>query len=129
MGHYTIQVNKTDQTHLGITTPWQIYAHAVLLQGIKIAVDFYQREMVKFNSVLDHVKIFFDDTAMLVRDAFDEHVDEIDEVLTRMETTGLKLNIQKSKLVVTQAKHLGCIVSTDGFSPDPAKIQGLVAIK
>ena len=37
--------------------------------------------------------------------------------------------MKKSKWAVTQEKHLGCIVPTDGRSPDLAKIQGLVAMK
>ena len=76
----------------------------MLPQGAKIAVEFYEREIVKLNSGLDHVKIFLDDTATLCRNSFDEDVRELDEELTRMETSGLKVNMKKSKWVVTQAK-------------------------
>ena len=61
--------------------------------------------MVKLNSGLDRAKIFLNDAAMLGRDTFDEHVDEIDEVLTRMDAAGLQVNIQKSKWAVAQEKY------------------------
>ena len=75
MGHYATQVDETDQTHLEIIAPWQIYVCNALLQRIKIAVDFYQRETVQLNSGLDRVKILLDDTDVLGRNTFDEHVE------------------------------------------------------
>ena len=103
MGCCTAQVDKRDQTRLGITSPWKVYVLNVLPQGIKIAVNFYQREMVKLNSGLDHVKISLDDAAMLGRTTFDKRIEELDEVITRMETSGLQVNMQKSKWEVIQA--------------------------
>ena len=46
-----------------------------------------------------------------------------------METCGLQASIQKSKGSVQQAKNLVCVVTANGHSPDPKKIQGLVAMK
>ena len=85
--------------------------------------------MVKLNSGLYCAKIFLDETAALGLNAFDEHAEEIDEVLTRMETVGLQVNMQKSKWAVTQAKRLGSIAPAHGRSPEPAKTQGLVVMK
>ena len=95
----------------------------------KIAGDFYQREMVKLNSSLEHVKIFINDAAMLGRDTFNQRIEELDEALTRMETSGLQVSTQKSKWVAMQAKCLGCVVSANGYSPDSEKTQRLVAMK
>ena len=38
--------------------------HNKLSQGVKTAVDFCQREMVKLNEGLDRVKVFLDDTGI-----------------------------------------------------------------
>ena len=129
MGHCAVQFDETCQTCLGIITPWQIYAHNVLPQGMKIAVDFYQMEMVKLNSGLDHVKIFLEDTATLGRSALDEHAEEINEVLARLETAGSQVNMQKIKWAVIQEKCLGHVASTDGHNTAQAKIKGLVVMK
>ena len=56
-----------------------------LAQGIKILVNFYQREIAKSNNGLDHEKIILDDTEMLGLSALNNRVDELDEVLNRAE--------------------------------------------
>ena len=56
-----------------------------LAPGIKIVVNFYQREMAKSNNRLDHSKIILDDTEMLGLSALNNRVDELDEVLNRAE--------------------------------------------
>ena len=56
------------------------------------------------------------------------NLEEINEVLNRMEISGLQENIQKSKWSLTQEKCL-CIVSTNGHSPDPKKTHFLVTMK
>ena len=50
-------------------------------------------------------------------------------MLARIETSVLQANMRKIKWAATQAKCLGHVVSADGCSPDPDKIQGLVAMK
>ena len=53
--------------------------------------------MVKLNITLEHVEIFLDDATMLGRSTFDAHAEELAKVLTRMETSGLQVSIQKKK--------------------------------
>ena len=67
--------------------------------------------------------------ATLGHATFDERAEELDKALTIMETSGLQVNIQKSKWAVTQATCLGHVASTNGRSPDPKKTQGLVSMK
>ena len=68
-----------------------------LVQGIKIAVNFYQREMPKTNNGLDHAKIILDDTEMLGISALNDRVDELDEVLNQAEELVLEVSIKKKK--------------------------------
>ena len=93
MRYCTMQVEKESQTHIGVTTPWQTHTCNALPHGVKITVDFYQREMVKLNSGLDRVKMLLDETSALDRTTFDENFEELDEVLTRMETSGFQVSI------------------------------------
>ena len=78
--------------------------------------------MVKLNIGLDHA-------SMLGRTNFNEHFKELDEVLTRMETSDLQANVQKRKWTFQQVKYLGYIVTTKRHSPDPKQTQGLVGMK
>ncbi len=50
-----------------------------------------------------------------------EHNKRLDEVLARLEQTGLKLNAKKCHLVQEKCVILGHLVSKEGISTDPEK--------
>ena len=88
MGYYAMQVEEEDKECLGIITPHQIYVYDALPQGAKILADIFQREIMCLNEGLNYVKVFINDTAVVERGTFDEHLTELDEVLQRMEDAG-----------------------------------------
>ena len=65
MGYYAMQVKEEDQDYLGIITPWQMRIYNVLPQGLKIASDIFQREMVHLTENMDDAKVFIDDTGAI----------------------------------------------------------------
>ena len=85
--------------------------------------------MTQLNDRLDYVKVFLDDAGALEKDSFELHIEELDEVLTRIEDTGLQINVAKSKWAVKEVKCLGHIVTPNGCSFDPKKLQGLIDMK
>ena len=52
-----------------------------------------------------------------------EHIDRLDKVFSRLEKAGLKLNGLKCELFKTSVAHLGHVVSPQGVSVDPSKIE------
>ena len=129
MGYYAMEIEEEDRDYLGIITPKQIYTYNRLPQGVKIATDLYQREMVYVFDGLEYVKVFLDDETVIGRHDFDTHIKELDEVVTRMEDAELQLNIKKTKWCADKAAVLGFIITKDGYGPDPRKIQGLINMK
>ena len=75
--------------------------------------------MVKLNKGLECAKVFLNDTRVLGRNTFENHLEELDEVLIQMKEAGLQINISKSKWAVKEAKYLECIIAIEGYSPDP----------
>ena len=69
-------------------------------------VDFCQREMVKFNSDLDHETTFLDNVATLGRSVTDDHANDLEEVLNQVEESGLQMSTQKRKWPEQEAKCL-----------------------
>ena len=55
-----------------------------------------------------------------------EHLQLLDEVLTALEKSGLKLNPEKSKFCQTEVVVLGFLLSANGLSPDPHNIQKIL---
>ena len=88
-GYCAMSLIREDQQCVRIATPWVAHVCNKLLQGTKNAVEFHQREIVKLNEGLDCVKAFLDDAVILGKGNFAQHLEELDEVLTRMEETGL----------------------------------------
>ncbi|PIK40084.1 Retrovirus-related Pol polyprotein from transposon [Apostichopus japonicus] len=65
------------------------------------------------------------DDIIVYGNSFDKAVNRLSEVLTRLREAGLKLSAKKCHLFRTQVTYLGHIVSQDGISPDPRKIESV----
>ena len=66
--------------------------------------------------------IYLDDIVVFSR-TFEEHVERLTKVFERLIDAGLKLSPAKCSLFQDKLKYLGHIVSSEGISTDPAKIQ------
>ena len=65
---------------------------------------------------------FLDDVLCWGRD-FNEQYKHLDNVLTRLQSVGLKLKLKKCKLFETSICYLGHYVSKEGIRPDPSKLK------
>ena len=54
-----------------------------------------------------------------------EHTRHVDEVIRRLGTAGLQIDINKSEFYATKTKYLGLIISTDGMTMDPDKVEAI----
>ena len=73
---------------------------------------------LKWSSCLE----YFDDI-IAIGSTFSEHLKHLAAVLTHLRQSGLKLNPTKCKLCQQQVMFLGHIVSTQGISTDPEKVE------
>ena len=53
----------------------------------------------------------------------EEHLDQLREVLTRLQNAGLKIKPSKCHLMQTRVQYLGHIVSSKGIETDPEKVR------
>ncbi len=65
--------------------------------------------------------IYLDDIIIL-SSTFTDHVQRLDEVLTRLGNAGLKLKPSKCHLFRDEVFFLGHTITTDGVKPDPSKV-------
>jgi transposase InsO family protein len=68
--------------------------------------------------------IYLDDIVVFSR-TFDEHVERLEAILKRLESTGLKLKPSKCRLFQKRIKYLGHVISEEGVETDPDKIAAL----
>ena len=63
------------------------------------------------------------DDIVVFSQTFEEHVERLEKFFQRLIEAGLKLSLAKCHLCQDKLKYLGHVVSADGISIDPAKIQ------
>jgi hypothetical protein len=73
-------------------------------------------------------KVYLDDIIVFSR-TFDEHINDLREVLNRLRNANLKLKTSKCHFFQKELKYLGNIVSSQGIAPDRTEIEAIVQMK
>jgi len=77
---------------------------------------------LKWNTCL----VYLDDI-VIFSDSISQHLYRLEAVLQRLSDVNLKLKLNKCSFAATQLKILGYIVSANGLSPDPSKVNAVQA--
>ena len=95
-------------------------------QGITGAPATFQRLMEKAvgDRSLLKVLVYLDDLIVFGK-TLEEHEERLLKVLDRLGEVGLKLSVDKCQICLPRVKYLGHIVSPEGVTPDPDKIEAV----
>ena len=83
-----------------------------------------ERTMGELN--LRECLIFLDDI-LIFSENFEDHLDRLEAVFSRLKQHGLKLKPSKCEFFKTSVKYLGHVVSHSGVQTDPDKIEALAS--
>jgi hypothetical protein len=108
-----------------IVFPWNMgkYKYKCLPMGIKIAQDVFQNVMSKLVQDMEYVKIYLDDLLILTNISFKNHLLKLEMVLAILSTTGMRVNISKSKFFAEQIEYLGYWITRQGIQPIHNKVE------
>jgi len=122
-GYFQICIALEDQHKTTFTCPFGTYAYRKMPFGLCNAPGTFQRCMMSiFTDLLEHcIEVFMDDFSVY-GSSFDHCLSNLARVLERCEETNLVLNFEKCHFMVEQGIVLGHVVSKNGISVDPAKI-------
>ncbi|TWW57317.1 Retrovirus-related Pol polyprotein from transposon 297 [Takifugu flavidus] len=111
-------------------TPWGLYEWVRIPFGLSSAPAEFQRSMEECLTGLRDVSSqpYLDDNLVHSK-TFEEHLNDMREVLRRYQAHGVKLTAKKCEVFRDQVKFLGKIVSGDGYCMDPAEIAPVQALK
>ena len=123
-GYWQIEIAPEDREKTAFITKYGLFEHVRMSMGLCNAPSTFQRAMnlVLRGMTWKTVLAFLDDVLVLGR-SFEDHLQNLREVLERFRNHNLKLKPKKCSMFQKETKFLGRIVSGDSVSVDPQSIE------
>ena len=130
MGYYHILLSPNSRRLCTIVLPWGKYEYLRLPMGLCNSPDIFQEKMNQLMKGLQFCQAYIDDLLVLSRQGgLDQHLNNLEQVFSRLQEAGLKVNISKSHFCQTELKYLGYIINRQGIKPDMKKVQSILQIE
>ena len=78
---------------------------------------------------LDFARAYLDDLLIISKGSFDEHLEQLEQALTRLAEAGLKINASKSSLCRGELEYLGYWITRKGIRPVTKKVDAILRLK
>ena len=123
-GYWQVEVAERDQPKTAFCTTEGLFEFKVMPFGLCNAPATFQRlmDLVLAGLQWSHCLVYLDDVIVLGK-TFTEHLENLRTVFARLREAGLKLKPTKCAFLQPRVQYLGHIVSRDGVTPDPAKVE------
>ena len=128
MGYYHIELHPDSRKYCTIVFPFGKYEYLRLPMGLCNSPDIFQEHMSGLMCDLEYVRAYIDDVAILSTTTWEDHLEKVDKVLTRLGTAGLKINGLKSFFGRKEFEYLGYMLTPNGVKPIQKKVKGMLAI-
>jgi len=125
-GYWQIPLEECDKEKTAFATYNGLYEFNVLAFGLCNAPATFQRLMslLLANLQWEICLVYLDDVLIFSR-TFDEHIDRLRIVFTKLRDAGLKLRKDKCTFAQSQTTYLGYVISKNGIEPDAKKIESV----
>ena len=123
-GYWQIEMDEKDAQKTAFITSEGLYEWKVMPFGLTNAPPTFQRMMHEVLGDLIYTKapVYIDDVNTHSK-TFEEHIQDLDEVFSRIRKAGLKLRADKCKFCCEEIEFLGYVVGRDGVKTDKKKIE------
>lgn len=133
-GFYQVKLDKESSLLTTFWTPFSRYRYLRMPQGISSAPEEYQRRQHEALAGLNGVEVIANDilcygSGETMEDSLKDHDSNLLNLLDRARSINLKLN-KKKKLSwrLYQVRHMGHSFTSEGFRPDPVKVEAFVSM-
>ena len=127
-GFHQIVLDPSSRDITTFITPFGLYRYKRLLQGANASPEIFQHVIRQALVGLDGVQNLADDI-ILHGSTVQEHDIRLNHLLSRLEQIGLTLNEKKCVFRMPSIRFLGFIVSSEGISADPNKVESIVRFR
>ncbi len=127
LAHDYLQVPLSEEAKKCVTinTHRGLYQYNRLPFGIVSVPAIFQRTMDTLLLEIPHTSAYIDD--ILITGASEtEHLANLAEVLSRLETVGMRLKQDKCAFLLPQVEYLGHTIFEKGLQPSPEKVRAIV---
>ena len=119
-GYWQVEVAQGDREKTAFTTGQGLYQFKAMPMGLTNAPATFQRVMeLVLKGLPWHICMVYLDDILVYSRSFEDHIAALDEVFTRIEVAGLRLNARKCHLARDHVVFLGHVISAEGLRPDP----------
>ena len=125
-GYWQVEMDSGSREKTTFCSHSGLYEFNVMPFGLCNAPATFQRlmEAVLVGLAREKCVVYLDDILVMGK-TFEEHLDNLAQVLSRLRQAGLKLKPKKCHLAKRRVCYLGYVVSSEGISADPAKVEAV----
>ena len=126
-GYWQVPLAEESRPITAFTVPGRgLYQFRVMPFGLHSAPATFQRllDSIIGPSLEPTAFAYLDDIIVLGR-TFEEHLENLREVLRRLQQAGLRLIEEKCRFCQTELQYLGHVVSDQGVKTDPEKVEAI----
>lgn len=129
-GYWQVSVEGKSRPKTAFISHCGLFQFKVLPFGLSNAPATFQRVM---NTVLAGLiykccAVYLDDI-VIASPTFEQHLEDLREVLLRLQTAGLSLKLSKCQFCLSELIFLGYRVTPKGISPNPAKVKAVTEFR
>lgn len=125
-GYNQVPVAERDKAKTAFCTPFGLFEFNRMPFGLCNAPSTFQRLMERIfgDQSFQSLLLYLDDI-IIFSSTFEQHLQRLDLVLTRLQQHNLKLKLQKCHFFQPEVQYLGHIISAAGVATDPSKINAV----
>jgi len=126
-GYYQVAMDPGDAPKTTFLTRRGAFAFRVMPFGLCNAPATFQRlmDVTMLGLNFDICLVYLDDIIVFSDGNVQTHLERLEQLFCRLKAANLKLKPSKCSLLQTSASFLGYVVSGDGISTDPQKIEAV----
>ena len=119
-----LPLDKQSRELVTINTHRGLFQYTRLPFGVSAAPGVFQRCMENLLQGCKGVSVYLDDI-LVTGSTVEEHLQNLDKVLNKLEMAGLKLNKAKCSFLMPQVEYLGHIIDQYGLHPTEKKVKAI----
>ena len=131
MGCMAMPLADVARKLLAVVMPFGFYECCVLPMGVSSATDKFQARMVGLFVPMtksERTDPYIDDILHTKGKNFGEHLQMLDEILERLETSRVQINLKKSTLCAKTLELLGFQLKPTGYRPTRKRVEDILRL-